>query len=90
MAISLEQLELRLEELQVSEVPAAAASLTISARAPVRRPLPDHLPRTRIEHAPACACPDCGVAMRKIGEDIAEVLEYEPARFRVIQHVRPK
>jgi len=35
-------------------------------------------------------CPDCGAAMRKIGEDIAEVLDYVPARFRVIQHVRPK
>jgi transposase len=28
--------------------------------------------------------------MRKIGEDVAEVLEYVPERFRVIQHVRPK
>ena len=28
--------------------------------------------------------------MRKIGEDVAEVLDYVPARFRVIQHVRPK
>jgi len=25
-----------------------------------------------------------------LGEDIAEVLEYEPARFKVIRHVRPK
>jgi transposase len=28
--------------------------------------------------------------MRKIGEDVAELLEYVPERFRVIQHVRPK
>jgi transposase len=28
--------------------------------------------------------------MRQIGEDVAEVLDYVPARFRVIQHVRPK
>ena len=28
--------------------------------------------------------------MRKIGEDVAEVLDYVPARFRVIHHVRPK
>jgi transposase len=28
--------------------------------------------------------------MRKIGEDLAEILDYVPARFRVIQHVRPK
>jgi transposase len=87
----IEQLELRLEELQVSAVPRSAAPLEKSvAQAPVRRPLPEHLPRTRVEHMPACACPECGAAMRKIGEDVAEVLDYEPARFRVIQHVRPK
>src|SRR5436190_22775835 len=28
--------------------------------------------------------------MRKFGEDVAEILDYVPARFRVIQHVRPK
>ena len=87
----IEQLELRLEELQVSAAP--AAPLTVEkppAQTPVRRPLPEHLPRVRIEHTPACACPDCGAALRKIGEDVAEILEYVPARFRVIQHVRPK
>ena len=87
----IEQLELRLEELQVSALPAAPlTSEKPTAQVPVRRALPDHLPRTRIEHAPACACPDCGAAMRKIGEDVAEILDYVPARFRVIQHVRPK
>jgi transposase len=87
----IEQLELRLEELQVSAVPAVAhKSGQSNGQVPVRRPLPEHLPRTRIEHTPACACPDCGTAMRKIGEDLSEILEYVPARFRVIQHVRPK
>jgi transposase len=87
----IEQLELRLEELQVSAVPTArAASQKATAHAPVRRPLPEHLPRTRVEHMPACTCPECGTAMRKIGEDVAEMIDYEPARFRVIQHVRPK
>jgi transposase len=28
--------------------------------------------------------------LRKLGEDVAEVLEYVPASFRVIRHVRPK
>jgi transposase len=41
-------------------------------------------------HEPACNCPDCGAVMRKIGEDVSEVLDYVPARFKVIRHVRPK
>jgi transposase len=28
--------------------------------------------------------------MRRIGEDVSEVLDYVPARFKVIRHVRPK
>jgi transposase IS166 family protein len=44
----IEQLELRLEELQVSAVPAMPASEhKPAAQVPVRRPLPEHLPRTR-------------------------------------------
>jgi transposase len=86
----IEQLELRLEELEVAAVPPAPTVQKSAAQAPVRRPLPEHLARTRIEHTPACTCPDCGTAMRQIGEDVAEVLEYVPERFRVIQHVRPK
>ena len=87
----IEQLELRLEDLQISAAPAVPLTIDKPApQVPVRRPLPEHLPRTRIEHMPACTCPDCGAAMRKIGEDVSEILEYIPARFRVIQHVRPK
>ena len=54
------------------------------------RALPEHLPRERVVHEPACNCPECGAEMRKIGEDVSEVLDYVPARFRVIRHVRPK
>jgi transposase len=31
-----------------------------------------------------------GGQMRKLGEDVTEVLEYVPASFKVIRHVRPK
>jgi transposase len=55
-----------------------------------RRPLPAHLPRDVVEHPTACACPQCGGALRPLGEDITEVLEYVPGSFRVIRHVRPK
>jgi transposase len=89
---AVEQLELRLEELQSAEAQVAAARKpgTDEKTKPVRRPLPEHLPRKQIVHAPACNCPDCGAAMRKIGEDVSEVLDFVPASFRVIRHVRPK
>ena len=99
------QLELALEELecvraeQSSDEPAASdepiepateSEPTVPAK-PKRKPLPDHLPRESVEHLPVdCCCPDCGGALKKLGEDVAEVLEYVPASFRVIQHIRPK
>lgn len=91
----LEQLELRLEELQTIQAAQPVISPAGSASAdhrtqPVRRPLPTHLPREEVVHQPACACPQCGGAMKRIGEDVAEMLEYVPARFKVIRHVRPK
>ena len=38
----------------------------------------------------ACGCTACGGRLRQIGEDVAEQLEYVPAHFKVIRHVRPK
>jgi transposase len=97
----IEQLELRLEELETSEaeeISEAAAEdrpLPIRRRQqPKRKPLPDHLPRQEIVHQPehdgACKCPACGGAMARLGEDVTEVLDYIPGRFQVIRHVRPK
>ena len=88
----IEQYELRLVELQSTQAQQAAPAQpkTEEKVQPVRRPLPEHLPREQVLHQPACTCPDCGAAMRKIGEDVSEVLDYVPARFRVIRHVRPK
>jgi transposase len=60
-------------------------------RQPARRPLPPHLPRETITHEPPCVCPGCGgTRFSRVGEDTREVLEYVPASFRVIRHVRPK
>src|SRR3954451_20635407 len=62
-----------------------------AGRKPVRRSLPDHLPREVQTHAPAeQGCPACGAELNKLGEDISEVLEWIPASFKVIRHVRPK
>ena len=58
-------------------------------RAP--RAFPVHLPRETIVHEPtSCNCPDCGGAMRKLGEDVSELLDMVPGYFKVIRHVRPK
>ncbi len=88
------QLEFALEDLEATQaMPPPVAPAPVAPR-PVRRPLPAHLPRETIQHAPlpgnASTCPDCGGQLRPLGEDICEMLEYVPARFKVIRHVRPK
>ena len=96
----IEQLELRLEELEsnrnepepnaAAPAPVTAASTPTAAK-PTRRALPDHLPRQTQRHEPKeTACPQCQGALRKLGEDISEMLEYVPASFVVIRHVRTK
>lgn len=56
-----------------------------------RKPLPAHLPREQVTHAPQGACSCCGgTVLRRIGDDVTEVLEYVPSAFKVVQHVRPK
>ena len=89
------QLELVLEDLEANRAVRTArqeppATSPIQNDKPVRRPLPAHLPRENVVHQPACTCSDCGAPLRKIGEDVAEVLEHVPESFKVIRHVRPK
>jgi transposase len=56
-----------------------------------RKPLPAHLPRERVLHEPAPVCACCGgKVLRRIGDEVTEVLEYVPSSFTVMQHVRPK
>jgi transposase len=89
----IEQLELRLEELQTTraQVTPAIEPAPQPRETPTRRPLPEHLPRESVVHPPdCCACPDCGGELRRLGEDVAEMLEYVPEHFKVVRHVRPK
>ena len=68
----------------------AAAHATPLRRQPARRPIPADLPRfRRVEPSPT-ACPCCGGALRKLGEDITETLERVPAQWKVVQTVREK
>ena len=92
----IEQLELKLEELETAKVSAAsetAAKLPGQARSlikPARQPLPEHLPREVKTYSPPGEVCACGGRLRPLGEDISEVLEYVPARFKVMRYVRPK
>ena len=94
---TIEQLELMLEELE-TELPAPAAatpapeveqSSSTKSKRSGRKPLPEHLPRREVRHEPSCTCPACGGEMRKVGEDVTEILDYIPGHFEVIKHIRP-
>lgn len=57
---------------------------------PKREPLPAHLPRREIRHEPESTVCGCGCALKRIGEDIAEKLDYAPGVFTVERHIRGK
>jgi transposase len=95
----IEQLELQLEEIGGAVEPAEPKDTRPSAAEPVaataartrRRGLPPHLPRETHTHPPKEeSCAACGGALKKLGEDVSEMLEYIPASFKVIRHVRPR
>jgi len=96
------QLKLALEQLANERGPITEPVEMDSGETPVRgharrtptgrRPLPAHLPRRRVEIDIAeaekrCAC---GHPRTRIGEAVSEKLEYEPARFVVIETARLK
>ena len=102
----IDQLEIMLEDIEIGEVadrleqerlkkqetPSVEKPATRKPRASSeRKSLPEHLPRERVEHEAACACPNCGgTNLTRIGTDERSVLDYVPAHFRVIVHARPK
>jgi len=86
----IDQLQLSLEELQVSQAEMPPPVEPAPRAVPRRKPLPEHLPRETHVHQPESQCTGCGGQLRYLGEDVSEVLEYVPARFKVIRHVRPK
>ena len=55
-----------------------------------RQPLPANLPRREIRHEPDSTTCQCGCQLRRIGEDVAEKLDYVPGVFSVERHIRGK
>jgi len=79
----LADLAARLEQARPSPKPA-------EKQAPKRQPLPAELPRREIRHEPESTTCGCGCALERIGEDVAEKLDYAPGVFTVERHVRGK
>jgi transposase len=95
-----DQMLLGLEEVEQvaanDEAETEAANLAERAKRSARRrmnrgSLPAHLPRVEMVvdiDDPACPC--CGKALHRIGEDTSERLDIVPAQFRVLVVRRPK
>ncbi len=74
-------IEIELNELRGSALP---------KKIPVREHLPLDLPRVQVPHEPDSTLCQCGCQMKRIGEDVAEKLDYVPGTFQVERHVRGK
>lgn len=57
---------------------------------PKRAALPASLPRRDVHHEPESTTCSCGCQLKRIGEDVAEKLDYQPGVFTVERHVRGK
>ena len=60
---------------------------------PKRAALPADLPRVEHHHeldSTTCTTPGCGCALKRIGEDVSEKLDYVPGVFTVQRHIRGK
>ena len=55
-----------------------------------RAPLPDHLERQEEILSPGDSCSACRGALKQLGEDVTEELEYVPGHFVVKRIVRPR
>ena len=74
-------------EIEQLQPPAPAPQ---AKQQPKRQPLPANLPRREIRHEPELTTCACGCAMKRIGEDVAEKLDYVPGVFTVERHIRGK
>ncbi|MFN0134569.1 MAG: IS66 family transposase [Phycisphaerae bacterium] len=85
--------QMPLDEPAIAE---EAGEKLVTRRAKPRHPhgrqqLPEALERIEIEHdLDDKACPACGNERSRIGQEVSEQLEYFPASFKVLKHVRHK
>jgi transposase len=75
-----------IDALQQAQAPAKLEEKKV----PKRAPLPANLPRREIRHEPESTTCACGCQMKRVGEDVAEKLDYVPGVFTVERHIRGK
>ncbi len=75
-----------IDALQEAQAPAKLEE----KKAPKRAPLPANLPQREIRHEPDSTTCACGCQMKRVGEDVAEKLDYVPGVFTVERHIRGK
>ena len=72
----------------------AADDTAVEQRLPPRRRgkprIAADAPRESITLDPGERCPDCGGALRLVGEDVAEILDFIAAKLKVVEIHRPK
>jgi len=73
-----------------AELDAVLPREVVERTTPKRQALPAHLPRREVLHEPDSTTCRCGCALKRIGEDVAEKLDYQPGVFTVERHVRGK
>ena len=89
LGLAYEPLAIPVAELVTSSP--AANEAAAEKRSRKRKTFPETLPRETVTHMPeATCCPECGGHFKPLGEDVSEMLDYVPASFKVVRHVRPK
>lgn len=68
----------------------AAKGASAEKQLPRREKLPANLPRREIHHEPQNTTCGCGEPLQRIGEDVAEKLDYQAGVFTVERHIRGK
>ena len=87
----LKQIESQSPAVEPEPVPVAPPATTRKGHG--RRRIPDDLPRERRIHdlpEEEKPCPCCGTMREVIGQETSEQLDIEPAKLKVIEHVRLK
>ena len=82
--------KLELVKQAFAHEPAKAPKAIATSPIPAGCRLPADLPAVEIHHDLESTSCSCGCALRHIGDDISQKLDYTPGTFTVENHIRPK